>query len=424
MTSSETVALPVEPSAFSMLDPAVQSDPTDFYAAIHARGPVYYAADVGAWVVAGYDALCAVLRDPVSFSSEIGDNYFQVQGEEGAALYRSVLREKGWDHVKTLQRTDPPLHRRYRSLVDKVFTPSVVRAMNPRIEQIANELVDDFIDRGECEFVSEFAVPMPGIIIAEELGLDKGQIGQFKRWADVMIESATVPMPPDKLREFAEIEVELQHHLAALFEQRRKAPAHDLVSRLVHARSDEGDQLSEHELQNVMHQLISGGFDTTTSALGHGLWLLLRHPDQMARLQADPSLRRAFIDEALRVEGPVQGLMRRATRDVEIGGETIPEGAHVIVRYAAANRDPAKFPCPHMFNIDRGNAGSSLAFGMGTHFCVGRQLALQELDVAFSILLSRLDNIELARPLPDPPHHPSLLLRPLKELPIRFSRRG
>jgi len=407
-------------SQFSMLDPSVQSRPFDFYSSLHSNGPVYRMPETGAYVVGGYDELCAVLRDTETFSSDIGDSYFQLQGEEGSKLYKSLLQAHGWDHVKTLQRTDPPLHSRYRRLVDRVFSTQTVKALTPHIEETSNKLIDRFVERGECEFVSEFALPLPGFIIAQQLGLDTDHLPTLKRWADALIESASRQMSLDELRKTAQTEVEMQHYLAEVFEDRRRTPRNDLISRLVNERVDGDDSLTMHELQNVMHQLISGGFDTTTSALAHGIWLMIRYPDQLAKLRANPKLLRKFIDEALRFEGPVHGLMRRATRNVEIGGTMIPAGAHVIVRYGAANHDPRKFNCPQAFDIERVNASQSLAFGSGVHFCVGRLLAKQELESAFAILLSRLDNITLARPLPEPPHHPSLFLHSLKELPIRF----
>ncbi len=409
-------------SSMSLLDPAIQSRPYDFYAAIHEQGPVYVMPETGAYVVCGYDALTRVLRDTENFSSDIGDNYFQIQGEAGARLYKSILAARGWDHVKTLQRTDPPLHGRYRRLVDQVFSLAHVRTMKTRIESLCHELVDSFIDRGECEFIADFALPLPGIIIAEQLGLDASELQRFKNWADTLVNTASMVMDEAQLKAAAEIELDMQHYLAAMHAERSVAPKDDLISNLIHAETEGEPPLSMAEFQNVMHQLVSGGFDTTTNALAHGLWLLIQHPDQMAKLRANPGLRRSFIDESLRLESPAQGLMRRAVNDVQIGDTLIPAGAHVIVRYGAANQDPAKFPEPRRFDIERNNAGSSLAFGSGAHFCVGRLLAKQELDTAFDVLLSRLDNIELARPLPEPPHHENLFLRPLKELPIRFTR--
>ena len=404
---------------FSLLDPAVQSDPRAFYALLHDKQPVYRMPETGMYVVTRFDDVRAVLRDPETFSSDIN-----VAAGVNADLYHihsQILEERGWAHVQTLQRTDPPLHGRYRRLLDQVFNIQRVKDLIPHIEEVANTLIDGFISAGECEFTSAFALKLPGIIIAEQLGLDRNQVGTFKQWADSILAPAMMPMDEAQLRAVAETELEMQHYLAGIFESRRVEPRPDLISALVNTCSEDEEPLSMHELQNVMHQLISGGYDTVISALSNGLWLLLRYPDQMAKLRARPELVKNFVEEALRFESPVQGLVRRATRDVTIAGTLIPRAATVIVRYGAANHDPAKFACPHAFDIERKNASAHMAFGNGAHFCVGRLLAKQELLSGFSILLARLDNIELARLLPDPPHEPSLLLHPMKELPIKFT---
>ena len=403
---------------FSLLDPVVQSDPKPFYALLHEACPVYRMPETGMYVVAGYDDLRAVLRDPETFSNDtlatggVNSGHYH--------LHSQMLKERGWSHVQTLQRTDPPVHGRYRRLLDQVFNIQQINALIPRIETVTHELIDRFIDAGECEFVSQFALPMPGIIIAEQLGLDRDDIATFKLWADSILAPVMNPLSEDEMRAVAEVELEMQHFLAGVFEARRAKPQNDMISALVHARSEGEEPLSMHELQNLMHQLISGGYDTVISALANGLWLLLRYPDQMAKLRDRPELVKSFVDEALRFESPVQGLIRRATREVTLSGVTIPAGATVIVRYGAANHDPAKFACPGQFDIERQNAGAHLAFGNGVHFCVGRLLAKQELLTGFTILLDRLTDIQLARPLPQPPHHPSFLLHAMKELPIRF----
>jgi cytochrome P450 len=407
---------------FSLLDPAVQSNPFPFYAALHEQCPVYRMPETGMYMIMRYDDLRAVLRDTETFSNDMN-----VAGGVNGSIYHihdQMLAERGWSHVQTLQRTDPPRHGRYRRLLDQVFNIQRVNTLIPEIEALTHALIDSFIDKGECEFVSEFALPLPGIIIAEQLGLNRDNIGVFKRWADSILAPAMNPLTVEEMRAAAEDELEMQHFLAGIFEARRADPKPDMISALVHAREEGEEPLSMHELQNLMHQLISGGYDTTISALANGLWLLLRHPDQMAKLRDHPELMRNFVEEALRYESPVQGLVRQTTRDVEIGGVTIPKDAMVIVRYAAANRDPEKFECPHLFDIERGNAAAHLAFGHGAHFCVGRLLAKQELLTGFTVLLERLADIELARPLPDPPHHPSLLLHPMKELWIQFKRAG
>ena len=408
--------------SFSMFDPHIMSDPAEFYAEIHRNGAVYKVPETGTYVIAGYDELTSALRDQETFSSDIGDNYFQIQGEGAAERYREVLRARGWDHVKTLQRTDPPAHSRYRVLVSKAFSTKNVNALKPRIANICHYLIDSFIDKGRCEFVRDFALPLPSMIIAEELGLDKDDFMKFKRWSDILISTATVPMSHDELMKCAESELELQHFLANRYEERRREPRSDIISHLVAAGTEEEQPLSMEEFQNVMHQLISGGFDTTTSAIAHSLWLLLRYPEQMSRLRADPQLLTNFINESLRFESPVQGLMRRTTRDVEVDGTKIPEGAHVIVRYGAANRDPEQFECPAKFDIARENAGAHLGFGTGPHLCIGRLLAVAEIRTSFEILLDRLHSIQLDGELPEIPHEPNFLLHPLKVLPIAFER--
>ena len=405
---------------FSLLDPSVQSNPRPFYALLHAQCPVYRMPETGIYVVTRYDDVRAALRNTDDFSSDVDANS-GVNGQR-YAVHEQVLKERGWEHVQTLQRTDPPLHGRYRRLLDQVFNIKRVNDLIPHIEEVSNSLIDAFIDKGECEFVSAFALPLPGIVIAEQLGLNRDNISTFKKWADSILAPAMMPMSEAELRAVAEIELEMQHFLADVFEDRKKQPKPDLISALVHARCEGEEPLSMHELQSLMHQLISGGYDTTISALSNGLWLLLRFPDQMAKLRARPELIKGFIEEALRYESPVQGLVRRTTREIEIGGTAIPKNATVIVRYGAANHDPEKFECPHQFDIERRNSAAHMAFGNGVHFCVGRLLAKQELLTGFTTLFQRLDDIELSRPLPDPPHLPSLLLHPMQELYIRFKK--
>lgn len=408
---------------YSLMDPKVQSNPYPFYNLLHEHAPVYRMPETGMYIVTRYDDLRKVLLDHESFSNTFGESFFELQGEAGAALYRSILQEKGWDHALTLQRTDPPGHTPHRRLVERVFSRKRIKGLVPLIERTCHELIDSFIDRGECEFISEFAAPLPQVIVAHEIGIEADEIPRFKLWADALLKPVMYVMSEEEIIETANLEVELQHHLVKMFDERRNNPGDDLISILATALDDDGKPLEIDVMQNIMHQLISGGFETLTSGITHALWLLLRNPDQMLLLRQQPDLLQNFIDEALRLESPTQSLLRRATRDVEIGGTLIPKGSMVGTRYGAANHDAAKFPCPHVFDITRSNANMHLAFGAGVHFCVGRELARQELRGAFTALLSRLDNIELARALPNPPHIFSILLHTLKELPIRFRPR-
>lgn len=406
----------------SLLDPAVQSDPYDFYNDLHSEAPIYRMPETGYYIVTRYKDVCQVLLDPERFSSTFSQSFFALQGEEGAALYEDILRREGWSHVVTLQRADPPLHSKHRRLLDKVFTRQYVSKMAPDIDALCHALIDGFIDKGECDFLAEFALPLPGMIICRELGLNPNEISTFRRWADALLAPVTRVMTKEELIATARTEVEMQHVLADIFEERRSQPRGDLISVLVNTPDESGELLTMEECQNIMHQLISGGFESTTSALSHALWLLIRYPDEMRKLRENPDLLGNFVEEALRFESPTQGLMRRATQDVEISGTLIPKDAILIVRYGAANRDADHFACPHQFQIDRRNARTHLAFGAGRHACVGRVLATQEMKSAFRALLARMNHIELAAPMPSPAHVPSLLLRSLRQMRIKFTK--
>ncbi len=405
----------------SLLDPATQSDPFSAYEVIQATPGIYRMPETGFYIVTRYADLRAVLSDPVTYSNVV--DRASLQGPENAAWLHDYLHDRGWPHIATLQRADAPSHTRYRRLLDRVFTVATVRALTPHIQQVANALIDSFIDKGECEFIEDFAVPLPGIILAEQMGLDASQVATFRRWADSMLAPASRVMTQDELRANADIELEAQHFLADIFELRRKDPKDDLISRLVHSHQGDEEPLTMAELQSIMSQLIGGGFESTTTTLGHALRQLILNPDQAAALRSDEKLIRGFVDEVIRFESPTQGLRRRTTRDVELDGTLIPEGSVVIVRYGAANRDAEKFPCPHAFDMARKNAGQHLAFGAGTHFCIGAVLAKTEISEGTLAILRRLENIRLARPLVEPIHEPNFLTLPLRELPIRFDKR-
>jgi len=410
------------PEIPSFFDPAVQDDPFEAYEMMHAQCPVHQLPENGLFMVTKYDDVKEVLTDPQTFSSNPVGRTPHVS--EASAAAAKVFAERGWKRARTLQRTDPPVHTHYRRLLGRVFTNRQVTALEPRITEICHELIDGFIDAGECEFVRDFALPLPGIIICEQLGLDAKQYPLFKTWADAMLAPAQRVMTVEQAVEQAEIELEAQHYLAAEFEARREEPRDDLISALVHAHGADEEPFTMEELQDLMHQLVTGGFETTTGALGTGMWLLLRYPDQLAKLQADRSLLGNFIDESLRFDSPVAGLWRTATCPARVGDVDIPDDSSVMVRYAAANRDPDKFENPDVFDIERENASDHIAFGWGGHFCVGSWLARAELRIAFESILDRLDNFELAGPLDEIPHEFSFMLRPLKELPVRFTPRA
>ena len=332
-----------------LLDPAVQADPFGYYDQLRTHDPVRRMPGTGFYVLTRYEDLRAILRDPETFSNTL--DLEELSGEQArklGALFQQRLAEKGWPHVPTLHQSDPPEHTRYRRLLNKVFSPTRVRQMIPDVQRICDQLIDAFSDGESAEFVQEFAFPLPGIVISEQLGLAASEIGTFRRWADAMLAPAQgLLTDEDATIRYADIEAEAQHYLADVFAARRKNPTSDLISALVAASEEEERQgerpLSMPELQNLLQQLITGGYITTADAITSAMWLLTQNPGQTQLLKEDPSMIKTFAEESLRMLAPVQGLFRKATRDVELHGVNIPQGAILHVRYGAANRDPGAF---------------------------------------------------------------------------------
>ena len=406
------------PADFSLLDVRVQDEPWEYYRVIHREAPVYFMPETGLYMISGYAELRAVLQDCETFSNCISSGF--LQGENWKD-YENILKARGWVDISTLNSADPPAHTRYRQIGDRVFNARQIEALASKVEEIVNTLIDTFIDRGECEFTSEFAFPLVGTVICGQLGLDPQDMRAFKRWGDAIMLPASRVLTREELAENAETILEMQHFIAGKLEERRRKPQADLISALVHARTDDGEALTMHELQSLMRQFLSGTFESVVTGLSHAMWLLLRFPDQMAKLRANRALMKPFVEEVLRFDTPVPGLGRLVTRDTELGGVLLPKGAILMVRYAAANRDPHRFEHPDKFDIERKDQGH-LSFGAGVHLCIGRVLARREMVTAFGAILDRMDDIALARPLPDPVHAPHLMLRPMKELPIKFRK--
>jgi cytochrome P450 len=411
-----------ESDAEFLVDPAVQDNPFPYYQRLRAEQPVLRMPGTGFYVLTRYEDLRAVLRDPETFSNTL--DLEELSGERArtlGALFQQRLAEKGWPHVPTLHQSDPPEHTRYRRLLNKVFSPSRVRQMIPDVQRICDQLIDAFAGRGRCEFVSEFAFPLPGIVISEQLGLAAGEISTFRRWADAMLAPAQgLLTDEDATIAYADIEAEAQHYLADVFAARRAHPTGDLISALVAASEEEECPLSMPELQNLLQQLITGGYITTADAITSAMWLLIENPEQSRLLKEHPSLIKTFAEESLRMLAPVQGLFRKATRDVELHGVNIPAGGILHVRYGAANRDSEAFAEPDEFDVTREHVMRHMSFGQGPHACVGAPLARQEMVTAFERLLARLDDLRLDPGRPVERNH-GLLFYSFRALPIQFT---
>ncbi|MEQ8309990.1 MAG: cytochrome P450 [Sphingopyxis sp.] len=410
-------------AASSFFDPQVIADPFDYYRAWMPKSPVVQLSD-GMFLVLSYDLCAQATGDVETFSNNFQGTLSGAMAEDGDV---AAILSEGWPQVDTLLTADPPVHTRFRKLVNLAFSMKRVAAIEEDMRGVVARLIDRMAGKGEADFVRDFGIPLPVAMIASQIGMD-GELDKVKRWSDAFVDRLGRMIPKERELECAREVVEFQHHVKAKIDERRANRTDDLLSDLVYAAVDGERPLEDAEILSIMQQLMVAGNETTTSALAGGLLQLIENPDQMAKAVAavDEGNERAIInlvEEVLRIESPTAGMWRLVLKDTELGGVAIPKGAMVQLRYAAANRDPAKFSDPDRFDIERANARSHLAFGKGIHMCVGNMLSRKEMAVAYSELLTRLTDFRLADGH-QPSWPPNMLLRGLTTLPVTFRRRA
>jgi cytochrome P450 len=385
------------PAAFDPFDPAVKRDPYPFYAVLRRETPVAHLPAKAMWAVSRHADVAFALKRPDLFSSSINADRAEIPARE------------------TLLGSDPPDHTALRKRVERAFTPRRVRALEPRLDALARELVAGFAARSGCDAIADLASPLPVIVIAELMGVDPARHSEFKLWADAIIARGTGrPSALDRATLDARAGA-LKTYLAQVIEARRGSSGDDLVSALVR---DDGDvpALSPAQALNFAVLLLLGGSETTTHLIGNGLRALLADADALARVRAQPALLADAVDEALRFDAPVQSVFRRTTAEVELGGQRLPAGATVILLLGSANRDEAVFDQPDRFRLDRPDL-KHLAFGLGPHYCLGATLARMEAQAALQALLA-LPNLRLAGG--DAELVDSFVLRGPRALPLAF----
>ena len=411
-------------SDYSLLDDGTRECPFPYFAAVRAEQPIYFMPELQAFYVSRYEDVRYVKRHPELFSNDLSIAGSRSAARDAAEAYRA---EHGWARVSTLQRTDPPVHGTYRKLIDGAFTVRRVRTMTAYIETIVNDLIDEFIESGQCDFVSQLAVPLPCTVIADQLGVPRSRLPDLKAWSDAMLAPGGGFVDAEAAVDCARLVVEAQQFFAQVMAERRREPQDDIITELVQARidnqTDEPRSLTMPELQDLLDQLLTGGNETTTSAIGSAMMLLLRKPQLMDSLRGDDKKLKAFIEESLRFETPVLHLWRVATQDTQLGDIAIPKHSMLALGYASANRDESIFEDSATFDVNRRKPGAHLSFGSGPHHCPGAALARQELFSTFKIVLERLGSIALAQPDEPLRHIPSVFLRGLAALPIRFAVR-
>ena len=410
---------PVSLADFNPFDPAVLSSPIEFNRRLVNEAPVYRDPHTKLVLVSSYERVLDALKRHEDFSNRFGE---AMGGRSAPREELTQIMKEGYPTVNTMLTADPPEHKRFRSLVNKAFTPRRVDRIEGEIQKLADELIDAFIGEGRCRVISQFCVPLTLTVIADQLGVPRSDLPQFRRWTEGFVAQLGGMASGDAEIEAARLIVEYQHYFAERLAEARSAPRDDIISDLVRARIEGERPLDTSESLSIIQQLLVAGHETTASAIAAGLVLLIEHPDQMALVREDPSLIPNMIEEVTRLATPTQNMWRVATRDCKLGDFQVSKGDFIFVRYAAANRDPAHFPDPDRFDVRRENASEHLAYGHGIHFCIGAMLARKEMLIAFRTLLSRLDDLQLA-PNQTLTHKPNMLLRGLSDFELEFRAR-
>ena len=389
-------------------------DPYPLYHRLRSEDPVHWSDEVQSWIVTRYTDVSSVLQYSPQLSSNRILALFQLLSpdvkEKTQSLYHHLREE--------MQYKDPPEHTRLRKLVNQAFTPRMIAALRPRLQQTIEEMFAAVLERGRMDFIRDFAYPFPVIVICELLGLPRDDRDQFKHWSDDITAflEALAETYGDVAERAQSSVLALQDYLSQLVAERRRNPQEDLITALALA-VQEGEKLSEEELHAMVVFLLFAGHETTTGLLGNGFLTLLLHPDQFQKMRDDRSLVGSAVEECLRYEGSIQRISRQATEDFEMDGKQIQQGQRVWAMIGAANRDPVRFPDPDRFDVARQN-NRHLAFGTGIHFCIGAPLARLEGEIALNMLMDRLIDIQLE--VDAIPWRKGISLRILDSLPITF----
>jgi cytochrome P450 len=375
----------------------MRRNPYPVYDQLRSTCPVLPVPEFHAYLIFDHEGVRRALADHETFSN-------RVPGPENWFIFM-----------------DPPRHMRLRALITKAFTPRSVANLEPRIRELSRGLLDQVIERGEIDLVTDYAIPLPMRVIAEMLGIPTEDLTQYQRWSDQTLElSYSLFRGNDEVQavqEFRAAAAEIRAYLPRLLAQRRQEPRDDLLTRLVQAEVD-GERLTEEEACAFFQILLVAGQETTTHLITNAMVCLLEHPDELARLRANLDLLPSTIEEVLRYRAPLQWVMRAPRHDVTMHGVTIPAGRLILPVIGSANRDPRVFPEANRFDITR-NPNPHLAFGQGLHICLGAPLARLEARIALTDLLERLPDLRLASADPLPPRQ-ALNAHGPAHLPICF----
>jgi cytochrome P450 len=400
-----------------LFDPATQEDWYPTYDLLREEAPVWQMPGTDTYVLTRYDDISYVLRRTELFARGASE---RTPGRGMSPRTHAIYAEKGWPRIGYLA-IDPPVHRKYRELADPFFSVLGAEKRRDLITGIIHRLVDDIAPKGECEYVRDFAMPLPVEVITTMMGFELADIPKLKVWSEAWVLPFRGGLTEEEEIYAGEKGVEFQHYIHATIQAKREQPDDSVISFFANEARFNGERpLTDAEIIGMADHLYIGGNETTTFALTSGLWLLLTQPDVHQALLADRSRIRNFVEEVLRLESPTMGMVRHAVADAEIGGVPVPKGSSIHLRYAAANRDERMFERPADLDLDRANANRHLAFSTGETHCPGAGLSRLEQNIALEVLLDRLPELRLTPGRNDFTHHPNVTLRAMKELWISY----
>jgi cytochrome P450 len=430
-------------SDVNFFDPAINDCPYPAYQALRDQAPIWQDPYTGMFVATRFEDIKKILADSATFTNAVGsaagmtekavkptdpeEARKAAQAAEEEKVLTKLYEDEGWLPTATLDALDPPKHMELRRMFDHAFRPGRIKQLDPFVEELTNKLFDAFIGDGECEWVKALAIPLPLYVIGKQMGVPEEDMPQIKAWTDAWVQRLGLMQTFEERLWSAREEIKAQHYFQPIFERLRREPEDTLLSDLVNKEIPEwGRPLTDHELHSeMMADLFVGGSETTTNALAGGVRMLIEQPDVWAQLKSDPErYLPTFIEEVVRLEGPVQGLLRELAVDVEMHGVKMPAGSVINLRFAAANRDERAFEDVTKLDLERDKPKAHLGYGFGAHYCLGAPLARRELYWGFKVLTDRIDEMWFLDGKNDFRYHPNYFLRALKELHIGFRPAG
>ena len=379
---------------FNPFTPGFAENPYEEYRIQRETEPIQQ-TPFGPWMIFDHAESVRLLRD-ITLSVDVR-KAMEILGEDPrdrAKMRAELFPDKAPREDTSILNIDPPDHTRLRKLVSSVFTPRRVADLAPMIERIVDEHLDAVADRGQMDLIADLAFPLPFAVISEMLGMPDGDSAQLREWSHTLVKILDFTIGPEELMAAVMAGENLREHIAGVIEWKRSNLGDDLLSALILAE-DNGDVLSDIELIDQVNVLFIAGHETTVNLIGNGTWALLQNRDQLELLRDDPSVEATAVDELLRYDSPVQISRRITLEPIQIAGRDVAAGTFVLTSLGSANRDAAVFgPTADQLDLRRADAARHLAFGSGTHHCLGASLARMEGTIAITRLIRRFPELQ------------------------------